>query len=251
MVGFITPLNETYLMNYDEVNDFCESICLSDKYIERFKAFSKNYTYFLPYFDFIMFELDYIFINPLLEENTYLRKCGNALYKINKNVIEESVTYELIDDYSKRLKNGKNYPIIVSSSDFELKIGPIDKFKINDCMIDPNGYALMSTSDGEDYGNHEVTSNTILNQLLINNKDLYKTFPKNYSAMYLIEKFGFIRASSLNSDGIMIGVERFLTDKLKNIKNKYVEDKNCIFYDLETEVKIINDDIEKYEVRRR
>ena len=188
---------------------------------------------------------------PLLENDTYLKKCGNALYKINKSEIEDDVTYNSIDDICKRVKNGNNYPTIVACSDMELKIQPVDEFKINDCMIDPNGYAMMSTSDGEDYGNHEVTSNTVLNQLLINNKDLYKTFPKNYSAMYLIEKFGFIRAGSLNSDGIMIGVERFLTDKLKTIKNKYVEDKNCVFYDLETEIKIENQNTEKYEVRRR
>ena len=119
-------------------------------------------------------------------------------------------------------------------------------------MIDPNGFTMISTSDGEVDGNHEVTSTTVVNQLLINNENLWKIYdPKCYTASYLIERFGFIRADSPEYGGSMIGVERFLTDEVRNFKNLCVQEKNCVFYDLETEIKKINGEKEEYQTKRR
>lgn len=251
-VGFITPQNEVFLMNYNEVNNFCKEICFRKDNINDFLEFEKDYTYFYPYFDFVMFKLDYIFINPLLEEDTYLKKIKNALYKVNKSDIDDVISYDSISLIAQRIQNGKNYAHLVACSDKELRISMANSFMVNDCMIDPNGYTLMSTNDGEENGNHEVTSNTIVNQLLISNNELWKSYNnKEYSTIYLIEKFGFIRASSLNDSGILIGVDRFLSDIVKEFRNLCVNQNNCVFYDWEKQKKVKNENIENYDIKRR
>ncbi len=252
-VGFITPEDKIYWMTYHEVSDFCQSICCQEENSNKFHEFEKNYGYFSPYFDFVMFELEYIFINPLLEEGTCLRKAGNALYKISKSILkEEKGNYDSISNLAIRLKNGGNYADMVACSDKELKIRKCSIDDIHKCMIDPNGFTMISTSDGEKDGNHEVTSATIVNQLLMNSEYLWKTYnSKYYTASYLIEKFGFIRADSPEYGGSMIGVERFLTDEVRNFKNLCVQERNCVFYDLEIEVKRINEEIEDYQIKRR
>lgn len=50
-VGFMTPTNEKIMMNYDKVEEFCKELCFREEYKDEF---SKNYTYFKPYFDFVM-----------------------------------------------------------------------------------------------------------------------------------------------------------------------------------------------------
>ena len=218
-VGFITPENETYLMFYNEVSAFCKSLCEKEENISRFNKFSKDYKYFYPYFDFVMFELEYVFINPLLEKGTYLRKVGNALFKVSEGTLCESINYENITYVAKRIKNGGNYANLVSCSDTELNIRECAISDIHKCMIDPNGFTMISSSDGEKDGNHEVTSSTVVNQLLITSDELWKTYDSNsYTTSYLIEKFGFIRADSLEY-GNMIGIEKFLSDKVRKFKN--------------------------------
>lgn len=252
-VGFMTPQNETYLMTYNEVNDFCKLVCEQEKYLEQFNEFSKNYTYFYPYFDFVMFELDYIFINPLLEEGTCLKKVGNALYKVSEYVLDdEENIYECITSLAKSIKNGGNYADLVACSDKELNIRKCNIADIHKCMIDPDGFTMISTNDGEKDGNHEVTSSTIINQLLITSKYLYQTYDsKKYTASYLIEKFGFIRADSIEYGGNMVGVGRFLSDIVKSFKDLCIKEKNCVFYDWEDEFKIVDEKREKYKVKVR
>ena len=252
-VGFITPQNQYLYMYYDEVNEFCKSICESNEYIKEFHVFSKNYNYFYPYFDFVMFKLNYVFINPLLEEGTCLKRAGNALYKIEKYILDgEQDIYEHISSLAEGIKNGGNYPWLVASSDTELNIRECDVLDIHKCMIDPNGFTLISTNDGEQDGNHEVTSNTIVNQLLIGSKYLWQTYNCNYyAASYLIDKFGFIRQDSIEYDGTMVGVEKLLSEKIKNYRNICVNEKNCVFLDYTKHRRLLNEEAEKYEVGRR
>lgn len=251
-VGFITPQDETYLMTYNEVNDFCKSLCEKVENFSKFNEFSKDYKYFYPYFDFVMFELEYVFINPLLEEDTYLRKVGNVLYKVSKDVFDNSKNnYENITYLAKCIKNGGNYADLVTCSDTELNIRECNISDIHKCMIDPNGFTMISSSDGEKDGNHEVTSSTVVNQLLITSDDLWKTYDsKSYTASYLIEKFGFIRADSIEY-GNMIGIERFLSDKVKKFKNLCINEKNCVFHDWEKTKKIEADSLKNYQVKGR
>ena len=252
-MGFITPQNNYFYMDYDEVNEFCKNICEKVENIDRFNEFSKDYTYFYPYFDFVMFELDYIFINPLLEEGTYLKKVGNALYKIEKYLLDgEQRVYEHISSLTIRNKNGGNYPWLVACSDKELNIRECNQLDIHKCMIDPNGFTLISSSDGEKEGNHEVTSNTIVNQLLMASNQLWKTYnPNYYAASYLIDKFGFIRADSLEFGGTMVGIKKLLSEKVKKYCDVCINDKNCVFLDYTKHRKFQNEEIEDYEIRRR
>lgn len=71
IVGFITPENEFISMKYEEVEEFCKEICLREENKESFKMFSNDYKYFTPYFDWVMVNKKYLFVNPLLLS----RKC--------------------------------------------------------------------------------------------------------------------------------------------------------------------------------
>ena len=44
-VGFITPNNDFYQMNYGEVEDFCKKICLSEENREAILKYKEWYTY--------------------------------------------------------------------------------------------------------------------------------------------------------------------------------------------------------------
>lgn len=249
-VGFITPQNEIYLMDYNEVSDFCKLLCEKEENIDKFNKFSKNYKYFYPYFDFVMFELEYVFINPLLDKNTYLKKVGNGLYKVSDNNISIDNKYEQITDLAKRIKNGGNYPYLVSCSDTELNIRKCDINDIHKCMIDPNGFTMISSSDLEKDGNHEITSSTVVNQLLITSDTLFKEYDVNsYTASYLIENFGFIRSDSLEY-GNMIGINKFLNDEAKEYVRLCVSEKGCFFHDW-SKMTNVNDNVKNYDIKGR
>lgn len=62
-VGFITPKDDFYQMSYNNVIDFCKEICFRAENFDEFLEFSKSYSYFSPYFDFVMAKKDYLFFN--------------------------------------------------------------------------------------------------------------------------------------------------------------------------------------------
>ena len=249
-VGFITPEDKVYWMTYDEVNDFCKSLCYQEENYNKFQEFSKNYTYFSPYFDFIMFELEYVFINSLLEQNTFLKKVNQSLYQVQVDN-EEEISYEMITYLAVRKKNGRNYSHMVACSDSELNIQKADISKFHNCMLDPNCYSMISTRD-EKRGNHEITSNTILNQLLIYSPLLWKDYnkiPIKYSTIFLTEYCGFLHIDSVEQDKKIIGTERLLTKEVNEFKNLCIEKLGYFFFDWEQENKILLEKAKEYKIK--
>lgn len=248
-VGFITPNNERIMMNYDEVEEFCKELCLREEYKDDFSKFSKNYTYFKPYFDFVMIRLGYVFVNPLLEEHTYLKEVKHSFYKIEETdllSLYDSITYQAITEMAKGYQNTR-YSHLVACSDLELHIKPVNITDEYNFMLDPNGYSMVTTKD-EKPGNHEITSNTIVNQLLISYKNLMGYHSRIYSVNYLIEKFGFVRITSLKYDGLMIGIKKFLTEAQREYCD-LCEEKGGYFLEYD-EKSLINNEKEDYRIMR-
>ena len=79
-VAFLTPNNEKFEMNYWEVEEFCKKICLKEENKASFEEFSKKYTYFPPYFDYVMEVKKYIFFNCLFNEEHCLIFNDDAYY---------------------------------------------------------------------------------------------------------------------------------------------------------------------------
>ncbi len=230
-VGFLTPDNQKIEMNYDEVSFFCEQLCLSPENYQRFQKFQQNYTYFSPFFDFLMFELNYVFVNPLLKENTFLKCVHHFLYQVKAQDLQE-ITYQSIEDYAIRIYNGGNLPYMVACSDHSLHIEKVQDVHLGYCMIHPNGYRMIAYDLEKE--NHELTATTIFHQLLLHSKYLYHYYDANqYLLILLIRQFGFL---SVNSDQYMIGFEKMLSPVTKKIKEDY-EKQGFVFYDWEEEEK--------------
>lgn len=194
IVELISPSNEKTLLNYYEVNEFCKLICCKEENRESFEIFKRDYNYFEPYFDYVMFELKYKMHNCLFE-NDYISCVNNKIYSSNF--------------YS-------SIPYMVKCSDKSLKIVEIGD-EILTSMIDPNGMQIMGYCEENDRGSHIMTARTILNQLLIQSQEIckhyyrYKTNPINE-----LINMGFIRSLGSDVFETLICREELLTDNLKS-----------------------------------
>lgn len=230
-VGFITPNNDFYQMNYGEVEDFCKKICLSEENREAFLKFKEGYSYFSPYFDFVMINKKYLFFNPLYvgrkfmmfdEKAYYLNDLASFDYLENVNVYKEIKSRKsLISDFT-------------TVSDIELGIARQDVDSTDECMIDPNLIGMMSrTGVLNDDGSHIVTGSTVLNQLLIKSQkmadDYYRYLREegisdvNDAINYLVKNVGFLRVAGLPDYRIVIGNKKICSEDVREYLDKSEE----------------------------
>lgn len=236
-VGFVNKENNIDYMNYSDVNKYCEDLCMKEENLVKFKKFVKDYKYFNPYFDFVMFELKYVFLNPLLEEDKCLIARGNALYK-----------YEYTNCNYDELMSSKPvsaYSYMTKCSNSELKLDQSTILDIPTAVIDPNAMHMMSYSGcyRGDGGSHETTCSTILNQMLIQDVEAEKHFIKSLenneytgAVLYLIEHFGFVIAYSTSYSGMLYGnksqmnkrMQEFVEDAENTGKYRYEDSKKVV-----------------------
>ena len=219
-VSFILPNNSKIDMNYNEVEEYCKSICLLDKNKEEFSSFAEDYSYFTPYFDFIMFKLNYIFINANFSDME-LFHIDNALYLYPANLRN----YEESFNRAKTICNESfDLPFMTSVSDKELGITTCSTVDTKDVLIDPCLYGMMSKS-GTISGSHGITATTVLNQLLIKSKTVYDHYFEYISfdndlfsdpINFLVKNIGFIRATSFNINPMLIGNTKIMEETQLN-----------------------------------
>lgn len=223
-VGFVTPDNKRVYLDYDEVEEFCKLICESDDNFEKFKLFSEKYSYFNAYFDYVMIKLGYVFMNPLLRSGTYLKAINDKMFVVEDN---DDSTYNQIKNKAIDNSNQKYYPTIVASSDRVLNIEIPTQMILKNWLIDPNGVAMIAMV-GDEGANHEITGDTILNNLLISTSNLWREIDfTKYSVVSLIERFGFARSVYHDDMNIIIGVSRIFSSKVEKLIDEY---KNRGFY---------------------
>lgn len=210
--AFITPENELITMNYDKVEEFCKQECNKPENIDKFSTFKKDYTYYHPYFDFVMFELNYQMINPLF-------KSGTALVNVNQELYLTEIDRFNYNEIRNKLnnRNPNEIPIMTKCSTKEMNIRKQSSEHVDHCMIDPNLIGQMSRNS------HEVTSNTILNQLLITSTKVMKDFYNFYheedciengmSINYLLNSLGFLRAAPIKDYPILMLVNGGLSEE--------------------------------------
>lgn len=214
-VGFISPDGEVSMCCYSNLLTYCKKLCEKKENREKFEEFKKDYTYFPPYFDFVMFELKYIFINPLFSKQEVVIQVRDALYK-NKldgfdyqaNVLAMQEEMEWVD----------MLPFITKCSDSELGIQKEEPLVLRDVLIDCNLMGMMSKS-GTIQGSHAITANTVLNQLMMLSPKIEESYfcfleqegmdPDNDALRYLIESFGFMRVTAFSK--YIIGNEKCYT----------------------------------------
>lgn len=230
-VKFINEKNEVFKMDYSKVNDFCKSICLNPNYIEEFNKFKVSYSVFEPYFDFVVFKLQYIFCVGdytlgYYPSNSYLADFlydaminGSEDYQEIKNTIKEAMNLHLED-----------FPVIrmAKCSDKDLNIQKIENVTKTSFLIDKNAFGYISNI-AYDYGSHVVTANTILNQSLIKKEETLKNLMNYINEIgcitdgtglnYLIAYQGYLRITehALIYNGIAINEfqKKFIEDAKK------------------------------------
>lgn len=218
-VIFLTPNNERFEMNYWEVEEFCKKICLKEENKASFEEFSKKYTYFTPYFDYVMEVKKYIFFNCLFNEEHCLIFNDDAYYFSS---IIGSTYSDTINNF-KFLIEYLDYSDLTRISDEELDIKLQKTEYTDDCVIDPNCIGMMSKSSvGSDYGSHVVTGATVLNHLLsksrIITEDYWKyinqyeeIYYEDFGIDYLVERLGFLRVACRDCYPIIFNNEKVLS----------------------------------------
>ena len=67
-IAILKPNNQLIQGTYPKIREVCINECLKDENISDFIDFQQQYNYFEPYFDYVMFKLKYIIINPLYQK---------------------------------------------------------------------------------------------------------------------------------------------------------------------------------------
>lgn len=219
---FITPDDEVIKLNIYEVNNFCKEICLNEENREAFLEFEKGYTRFEAYFDFVVFELHYLYS---FDKRWFAPSSDNtSLYEVyhidNRRFVSSDNGFKLegIYDYTiNKIKEKEKEnegriipPKIVKCSDEELQIEKVDKADIGEELWDLDGFKYKNKTA---IPSHQIMALTILNQLLMKENDLYldveefieydaKEYYPNYDErdrlllVYLMQRMGFIRVAS-------------------------------------------------------
>lgn len=233
-VGFLLPNNDLIYMNYGEVEDFCKKICFDEKNLDAFLNFKVNYSYFSPYFDFVMIHKKYLFLNSLFNKETFIIYRNKAYYY---NFLVSDNYFDNVVSFEKNFFRGM-LSDLTTVSDFELDIKKQNVKFTDDCLIDPNGVGMMSkTNVGGDYGSHSVTASTVLNQLLIKSDSLAKfyynlldhevLFDDTFPIIFMIQCLGFLRVASRDSYPIIMANKNLLSERCNEFvqlaeKNGYV-----------------------------
>lgn len=192
IVKLIDKDQNEYEMEYYKVNDFCKMLCYKKENIELFNEFKKDYTYYDPYFDFVIFELGYEMENALFEDETILA--------VNGEIFKETSALK-----------GYVFAHMTKCSDSILRIEK-DDYLYKDCLVDPNGFNMMSNMRANIRGNHTVTSRTILNQVLIQNKKICEYFEDSMiRPVDIMSSLGFFRVINFDGEKFIVGLEGIMT----------------------------------------
>lgn len=219
-VGFIKPNGTSVYMEYYEVENFCieeikKIISVNVKLMEKFQNFQKKYSYFKPYFDFIVFEMGYIFLNPLLKESKFGIIENIDLSKKTSSPMLQSTPMNDENLHIKELSFGFYPSSIITVDDFVL--------------------------DKENYISHKNLLDHILNQILISSKEIYYDYLKyKNEGNYLVNRLGFMWFANYEvyEEGVLlIYTPNLFTEKQRRfylgLKDYYINDSNYVKNELD------------------
>lgn len=232
---FLSPEGKQTTLSYHCCGKFLKLLC--QKYCtqgineqKEFEEFAKQYTYFPPYFDFVLTHMHYKIANPFFRQGV-LYASQNQLYFLS------------VTDIGVQVRRKWEYPL---ASDKSLLIKPLGEQLEHNALLSP--YGILYQFERKDF-HHEEIADVILNQFFLNNEFMCQNYSKlleddslsvTSSADYLRKCLGYTTIAK-NDDGsfCLIVNESFLEPKLvkqlqdfasKNPDNLYCE----VTYDDET-----------------
>ena len=163
-------------LEYYKLGEYCKSLCekyisLNDENKQEFDEFSKKYTYFQPYFDFVMKYMDGVVYSPFFDD----RKCiviVDDKYHIQPLELENNIL--------------GSFDMVLSD---DRSIGLNSKIRCEDtegCFVDLSGNILQLDIAGR----HLKLAYTILNQALmtsITTCKKFKEFKENGNITHMID----------------------------------------------------------------
>ncbi|HHW69212.1 MAG TPA: hypothetical protein GX747_02570 [Tenericutes bacterium] len=210
---FIKPNNEIIEVKPEEINLFCKKTC--EKYVlesaenkKEFDSFSTKYTFFKPYYDFVMHKLKYIHVGFLLDNTKYVYSKDNKLIPCDYN-------FETID-YNELISKKPDSFIIYDGSDETIGLKDEETHFTGTGYILPNKQFLSCNK----LEGHDEQADAIMNQLIVENKyilnDYYNKVRYKYpsNSDYLCQRLGFIKKTRAHSGFHTI----FYNKKLMNLE---------------------------------
>lgn len=194
--GFITPEKKIEVES-EHLLAFCGLACqkyLKDhpEEVEFWKDFTKDYSYFHPFFDFLVFHLKWIPVGLMGDERVFgiIQEEKVFIQKLPENLEEEDL-YDTL--YYAKIENPNIKKYIVKADNHTLNIRNPKKKVEGDGIILQDGIVFLQSEV------HQFAiATTILNQLTLNcpclaedfatHKDIYK----NDYHWYLIDRLGAI-----------------------------------------------------------
>jgi hypothetical protein len=198
--GFITDTDCQIEIPINQMGNFCQTICLkhlSKNKIIIFNDFIDNYSYFKPYFDFIVHKLKWIQIGTVFNDNAISISIEDEKKdKLIQPIIQKSnIHSKNIYEY---LKNEKYDCLKVPEcSDENLGI-------INDYYPNRSGLIFNDGKFIDIAMHHEAHCIAILNEILLENKlildDYLKVKKRNLTAEdYLIQRLGLLKIDNYST----------------------------------------------------
>ena len=229
MTGFLTPENEFIRAEYSNLQEVCKKICGNSKYQQDFLEFSKGYTNFSPYFDFVVFHLKCVFIGPFLEDKSILAYRNGSLINLEMDDFIElhgTISYENIMNAINLPYYQSLLPYINPCCDKEFRCRLASSSKLYSSVITNQGMMVMSTTGFDRRGSHGVTSLTLLNIMLIENPKMFQELQLyiqnggNYNN-FLLEICGYLHFVSKKEGGLILVygenhspvIQKFLSDR--------------------------------------
>ena len=212
MTGFITPENQFIDAEYSNLQEVCKNICEEPTNQQEFLKFSKGYTNFSPYFDFVVFHLKYAFIGPFLEEKVILANRNGSLIRLEMDDLIEmsgTISYQSIMNSLSLPYYQFLLPYINPCADKELRCRSIKNSRLYSSVITSQGMMVMSTTGFDRRGSHGVTNLTLLNHILIEHPEmlqelqLYIQNGGNYDN-FLLEVCGYLHFVSKKEGALII-----------------------------------------------
>lgn len=168
--GLIDKEGNTIICPYYEIEALCKRII--EQYCVRsvennqiFVDFSKEYTYFSPYFDFVVGYLGYSLLNPWGKEKSILKK-HPLLDSYCLSVYSKTLDMYVPSKYNKN--------IIGFSSDKDLQIKPfLQENNFYNCFINPELMEFVPN-----VGGHRELGKQLLNLAMIKDRELCERISK-------------------------------------------------------------------------
>lgn len=228
---FITPENLKIIIPVSDLYEVCKQYCInyvdkSEENRKTFEKFASQYSYFEPYYDFLICVLKWVSYPSLLDKKSYVQKGSNQ----NKKVLRELIESDQLD-YDKLYLEGSYIREVYNSTDKNVGF-KLSNLNFQDCFVDENGETLSTNTTAL----HELTAASIIygacyeNQYVLD--DVWRNLKNGCVSMvdsatafgdYLVCRLGFACMLTYRGRDTVFYCSSLITNRQMKLINGYEE----------------------------